>query len=148
MRPASCPQVRPAGQTDGTSTPLPHAPSPNACGRLPILGHAHMRMFAVHTRACLLTRACLHTQCISGTCHRETRARQREREGILDSHQVVRTRVWDRCNKVHDYAAKFSFFAHCKSHHLAPSPGLQSLSGSEEDWSTWAPRQKSPWLSG
>lgn len=115
MRPASCPQVRSAGQTDGTATPLSlwaisqclwEASYTGACS------HAHV--------CCLHTRACLHTRCISGTCHRESRARKREREGILDSYQVFRTRVGDRCNKVYDHTDKFSIFAQCKSHHLAP----------------------------
>lgn len=101
----------------------------------------------LHTCVCLLTYACLHTLCISRTCHRERRARQHERERILDCHQVFRTRMWDRCNKVHDHAAKFSIFTQCKSHQLAPSPGLQSLLGSEEDWGIWAPHQRSPGLS-
>lgn len=124
MRPASCPQVRSAGQTDGTATPLSLWAISQCLWEASYIGacsHAHV--------CCLHTCACLHTQCISGTCHRESRARKREREGVLDSYQVFRARVWDRCNKVYDHTDKFSIFAQCKSHHLAPILASRAFRG-------------------
>lgn len=101
----------PPGQAWGTSRWDFYTTAPRGHLPVPVGGFLHWGMFAD---------TCTHVVSLGLAIERVERDSMRggpwlilSREGILDCHQVFRTCVWDRCNKVYDHTAKFSIFAQC-----------------------------------